>query len=147
MAFEIWNKHFGTMFDSQTLPSLIEGAQLRKAILSQLQDGYQYFFIEDGGKRIGYFAYQINNSKQELFLSKLYIYLDQRGKGVGKKVLNYLEDLCQKCGLNKITLSVYIKNTQSIAAYEKWGFLNLGLIRREFDNGLVFEDIKMKKHI
>jgi GNAT superfamily N-acetyltransferase len=147
MANEIWSKHFTTMFDSKTLSSLIEGAQSRRTILSQLQDGYQYFFIEHHGKRIGYFAYNMDLSKQELFLSKLYIYTDKRGKGIGKKVLNYLEKFCQSVGLNKITLTVYHKNIDSIRAYEKWGFTNLGLVRREFDNGLVFEDIQMEKHV
>jgi len=147
IAYEIWSNHFKSMFDSETLPKLIEVAQSKKAILSQVKDGYQYFFIIEREKYIGYFAYKINPSSDELFLSKIYIYSEQRGKGVGKMVLKHLEKLSQDAGIRKISLTVYHKNTNSIKAYEKWGFTNLGLIKREFDNGLIFEDIKMEKSV
>jgi len=145
MAHEIWNEYFKAMFDSETLSELVESAQSKKAILSQIEDGYQYFFIIENGKRMGYFAYKIDHSKDELFLSKIYIYSDKRGKGVGKKMLNHLERLAHDTGVNKIALTVYFKNTNSIKTYERWGFSNLGLIKRQFDNGLVFDDIKMEK--
>ena len=145
IAHEIWSDHFGPLFDIETLAKLIECVQSKKAILSQIEDGYQYFFIFEGENKLGYFAYKINLLRDELFLSKIYIYSEQRGKGIGKKVLNHLEKLSHDTGIRKITLTVYHKNTSSIKAYEKWGFLNLGLIKRQFDNGLVFEDVKMEK--
>ena len=83
LAHEIWRDHFKSMFDSEILTQVIEGVQSKKAILSQIEGGYRYFFIIQDDKRIGYFAYKIDHSKNELFLSKLYIYLNQRGKGVG----------------------------------------------------------------
>jgi len=147
MAHEIWSDHFKTMFDKETLPKLIEAAQSKKAILSQIEDGYQYFFIDQDDRKIGYFAYKIDQSKNELFLSKIYVYSGQRGKGVGKKVLNHLEKLSHDIGVSKIALTVNHKNTDSIKAYEKWGFSNLGLIKRQFENGLVVKDVKMEKFV
>ncbi|MDQ6972714.1 MAG: GNAT family N-acetyltransferase [Mariprofundaceae bacterium] len=147
MAHEIWSEYFGSIFDSGILPKLIEGAQSRRIILSQIKDGYQYFFIIHNGKRIGYFAYKLEHSKREMFLSKVYIYSTHRGEGVGKKVLRHLESLCHNSGMNKIVLTVYHGNKPSIKAYEHWGFSNLGLIKRHFDNGLEFQDIKMEKVI
>jgi ribosomal protein S18 acetylase RimI-like enzyme len=147
IAHEIWSDHFKTMFDSQTLPKLIEGAQSKEAILSQIEEGYQYFFIDQNDKKIGYFAYRIDQPKKELFLSKIYVYSDKRGKGVGKRVLDHLERLSRDAGISKIVLTVNHKNTDSIKAYEKWGFANLGLIKRQFKNGLVVKDIKMEKTV
>lgn len=147
MAHEIWNDHFKTMFDRESLPRLIEAAQSKRAILSQIEDGYQYFFINLDDKKIGYFAYKIDRSKNELFLSKIYVYSDQRGKGVGRKVLNHLEKLSHDAGVSKIVLTVNHQNTDSIKAYEKWGFANLGRIKRQFENGLIVEDIKMEKSV
>ncbi|MBN1831711.1 MAG: GNAT family N-acetyltransferase [Deltaproteobacteria bacterium] len=147
IAHEIWSDHFKTMFDSEALPRLIEGSQSKKAILSQIEDGYQYFFISQDDRKIGYFAYKIDHSKNELFLSKIYVYSDQRGKGVGRKVLNHLEKLSHDVGVGKIVLTVNHRNTNSIKAYEKWGFANLGRINRQFENGLVLEDIRMEKSL
>ena len=147
LAHEIWSDHFTSMFDSKTLTQVIEGVQSKKAILSQIEGGYHYFFIILHNKRIGYFAYKIDQSENELFLSKLYICSNQRGKGAGRKVLNHLENLCLDAGIGKIALTVYPKNTDSISIYEKWGFSNLGLIQRQLGNGLVFDDVKMEKSI
>lgn len=147
MAHEIWNDHFKTMFDRESLPRLIEGAQSKRAILSQIEDGYQYFFIIQDDREIGYFAYKIDQSKNEFFLSKIYLYSDQRGKGFGRKVLIHLERLSHDAGVSKIVLTVNHKNIDSIKAYEKWGFANLGLIKRQFDNGLIVEDLKMEKSL
>lgn len=147
IAHDIWSEHFNTMFDVEDLPKLIEGAQSKLAILSQIQDGYRYFFIDEEDIKIGYFAFKIDKQKNELFLSKIYIYSDQRGKGIGKKVLNHIEKVSKDAGIVKLVLTVHHKNTDSIGTYERWGFSNLGLIKRVFDNGLIVEDIKMEKAI
>ena len=117
IAHEIWSDHFGTMFDTETLRKLIESVQSKKAILSQIDNGYQYFFIIENEKPIGYFAYKIDHSRDQLFMSKIYIYSDQRGKGIGKNVLRHLEKLSHDAGISKISLTVYHKNTNSINAY------------------------------
>jgi len=145
MAYSIWNEHFSSMFDSQTLAELIEVVQSEKAVIKQIADYYQYFFINKDNKRIGYFAYKIEQDSGELLLSKIYIQAAQRGDGLGRKVLQYLEDLCCECNLSKIALTVYHKNINSINAYEKGGFLKQGMINKKFGNGLVFKDIKMEK--
>ena len=135
------------MFDRQNLAKLIEGAQSKRAIKNQLIDGYHYFSIEKNKDRIGYFAYQKDQDNNSVFLSKLYLHENQRGKGIGRKVLQHLEKLCRDHDINKLVLTVYHKNINSIMVYEKWGFLNLGLIKRSFEDGFVFEDIKMEKPV
>ena len=45
LAHEIWGDHFKSIFDSKTLAQVIEGVQSKKAILSQIEGAYRYFFI------------------------------------------------------------------------------------------------------
>jgi len=145
MAHEIWSEYFGTLFDSETLPKVIEAAQSRRVILSHMKHGHHYFFIMHDGEKTGYFAYNIDHANDELFLSKLYIYANHRGQGAGKKVLGHLETLCHNIGISKIVLTVYHGNKDAITAYEHCGFSSLGPIKRDFGNGLEFQDIKMEK--
>lgn len=147
MAKSIWSEHFRDLFDADTLPKLIESAQSLQAITTQIEDSYQYFFILEGEELGGYFAYRIDEDKRDLFLSKLYLYPSQRRKGLGRKVLLHLEDLCRKSGLQTLSLTVFHKNESAIRAYEKWGFNNVGLVRRDFADDLVFEDYKMIKNL
>jgi len=39
MAHEIWSEYFGSLFDSETLPKVIEAAQSRRVILSHMKHG------------------------------------------------------------------------------------------------------------
>lgn len=47
---------------------------------------------------------------------------DMRGKGVGKKLMDTLFDLCVNDGIEEISLGVYNKNTIAYNFYEKYGF-------------------------
>jgi len=145
IAYEIWSTHFADMFDAETLAKLIEGVQSKAAISIELKNAYKYFLIKEKGQYIGYFAYKIIPEEKELFLNKLYIYSAERGHGVGRQVLKYLEGVCRKSALDNISLTVFHKNINSVKAYEKWGFENLGLIKKIFSKDLIFDDYKMRK--
>jgi len=147
IAYEIWSTHFSSMFDAEILPKLIEGVQSKSAILKDINKGYKYFFIFNDDKILGYFAYKILHQENELFLNKLYIYSEHRGKGLGKKVLIFLENICKESGIDSISLTVFHKNTNSIKAYENWGFNNLGLIKKIFSKDLIFDDYRMLKTV
>ena len=147
MASEIWAGYFKEFFDSETLPKLVEAAQSKKVILEQMENGFEYFFINENNQTIGYFAYEVDSTNSLLFLQKLYLYAEHRRKGIGRSVLAHLEKLCARMHLNKLTLTVYHGNVNAIRAYEKWGFDNSGFIERDFGNGLVFKDCKMEKPV
>ena len=147
IAYEIWNHHFGQYFDNDTLAKLIDGVQSKTAILKDLDNNYKYFFINENDIPVGYFAYKILDEENELFLNKLYIYSSQRGKGVGRKVLMHLEETCRASDVKSISLTVFSGNTNLVKAYEKWGFENLGLIKKVFSEDLVFDDFKMRKKV
>lgn len=146
LAKDIWQSHFGAMIEPEILEYLINSLQSKQAILNQIQEGYLYYFIQDKGFQSGYFAYKLAEAKKELFLSKIYIIASQRGKGLGKQVIKYLEEVCKDNKLSKITLTVFSKNQSAIKAYERLGFNNLGLIERDFGNGIKFDDYKMEKY-
>lgn len=147
MANDIWGGYFKAFFDNATLTKLIEAAQSKNVILDQIENGFEYYFIKESNETVGYFAYEIDAASRLLFLQKLYLYREHRRKGIGKSVLEHLESLCARMHLNKLTLTVYHGNENAIKAYEKWGFENLGLIKRNFGNGLVFKDCKMEKSV
>ena len=99
--------------------------------------------MDDG--YIGYAAVQ--PKEDELFLSKLYIKASQRGRGYGRKVVEFLEGMARNKGLDKITLTVNKNNLDTIKAYEKFGFENLGPVVMDIGGGFVMDDYKMAKQI
>jgi len=57
-----------------------------------------------------------------LKLEMLVVSPEARGKGIGKKMLDYLVDLAQKEGFKKITLEVIDSNEKAKHLYEKMGY-------------------------
>ena len=143
LAFEIWNQHFIPIIGKAQVDYMVEKFQSKRAISEQIANGYSYYLLEVDGDYVGYTG--IYPKEDELFLSKLYIRACQRGKGFGRNAIEFLEDLAGEKGLSRITLTVNKNNTDSIKAYWKLGFANLGVFVQDIGNGFVMDDYKMEK--
>jgi len=87
----------------------------------------------------------VQSKGEELFLSKIYIEASKRGKGLGKKAIQFLENLAANHKLGEISLTVNKNNIKTIKAYEKMGFKNLGPVIQNIGNGFIMDDFKMGK--
>ena len=61
-------------------------------------------------------------------------YITIRGKGIGGEMLETLIDLCSDMNLKTFTLEVNVENTPAIKLYEKFGFKNLGIRKKYYNN-------------
>jgi RimJ/RimL family protein N-acetyltransferase len=145
LAIEIWHEHYEPIIGKQQVDYMVDKFQSKAAMQEQIKNGYIYYLVEEEGRKIGYIG--IQPKEDELFLSKLYIKSSERGKGFGKKAVQFIGDLAREKKLKKITLTVNKGNVKSIAAYEKMGFRNLGSIVMDIGNGFIMDDFKMEKII
>jgi len=145
LAYEIWNEHFTPIIGKAQVDYMLEKFQSIKAISGQIEQCFQYYLIKTDEDYIGYTGVQ--PKEDELFLSKLYITASQRGKGYGRKIVQFLEGMARDKGLNTITLTVNKNNLDTIKAYEKFGFENLGPVVQDIGGGFVMDDYRMAKQI
>ena len=145
LACEIWNQHFTPVIGKAQVDYMVEKFQSKKAIFGQMEEGYSYYLIKADGNYVGYTG--ICPKEDELFLSKLYVRASQRGKGYGRRAVEFIEGLAREKGLGKITLTVDKNTTDSIKAYEKFGFTNLGAFVQDVGNGFVMDDFRMEKAV
>ena len=145
LADEIWNQHFIPIIGKAQVDYMLEKYQSKKAVLEQIKKGFLYYLIKTDNGYIGYFG--VLQKKETLFLSKFYIKLSERGKGVGKKIILFLENFAKENRLHSIILTVNKYNTGSIKAYEKMGFKNVESIVQDIGNGYIMDDYKMDKNL
>jgi len=145
LAYEIWNEHFTPIIGKAQVDYMLEKFQSVKAISGQIAQGFQYYLIRTDEGYIGYTGVQ--PKEDELFLSKLYITSSQRGKSYGRKVVQFLEGMARDKGLNRITLTVNKNNLDTIKAYERFGFENLGPVVQDIGGGFVMDDYRLAKQI
>lgn len=148
MAKEIWNQHYVTIIGKEQVDYMIKFFQNKETIEKQIfKESYLYYIIQDENQNAGYFAIVPNNEKKEMFLSKIYIYLNFRGKGLSKEVINYIESVCKRDLLKRIYLTVNKYNLNTIEVYKKLGFKIIDSAVFDIGNGFVMDDYVMEKII
>lgn len=85
--------------------------------------------------------------KDRVFLSKLYIAKEARGKGLASKAFAFLTELASSNKKQAIWLTVNRYNSGSIAVYEKKGFVKVREQVLDIGNGYVMDDYVMEMAI
>jgi len=143
LANSIWNEHYKPIIGLEQVTYMVEKFQSVEAISSQIkEDGFEYYRIDHAFEPSGYIG--IKRAGDELFLSKFYILKSRRGKGLGKRGKDFIIERAKAVGAKCISLTVNKGNINSIKAYEKMGFKNLGPVVADIGNGYIMDDYMMK---
>ena len=146
LASEIWHEYWPVILSLEQIDYMIEKFQSFNAIKSQItEERYIYNILEDNGNFIGYFG--VCPKDNYLFLSKLYIRKDFRELGCGKQAFNKIKQLAMQFNKQSIQLTVNKNNTNTIKAYEKWGFKTIDSVVTDIGGGFVMDDYIMEYYL
>ena len=70
----------------------------------------------------------------EATLNNIVVKKDYRGRGLGGELLESLIDICSDLNLKTLTLEVNTSNEPAIRLYKKFGFKNLGIRKKYYNN-------------
>ncbi len=143
LANEIWREYYVPILGKTHVEYMLDKFQSQEYIKTGINDGMQYYLLAFESEYIGYFA--ISADLTDLFLSKFYIKAKYRGKGHGKQIMTFIEDVAKKEKLQKIYLRVNKKNTKSMSLYTKFGFNISETLVTDIGGGYFMDDYKMEK--
>ena len=143
LASKIWTEHYTKIIGISQVEYMLNEFQSEVAIDGQSVEGFQYFIAYYDKIPVGYLSFI--KKEDSLFLSKIYVLSLKRGKGVGKTMMEFLQQKAVDMHLKSISLTVNKNNTDSIKAYEKMGFANIESIVIDIGGGFVMDDFKMLK--
>ena len=143
IADTTWREHYIPIIGIQQVEYMLNKFQSAIAIEKQVGESYEYYLINFDSVDVGYIS--IKKEANTLFLSKIYVLSNYRGKKIGKAGLQFVESKANDYKLGSITLTVNKNNTNSIAAYQKLGFKKQEAIVMDIGNGFVMDDYKMVK--
>lgn len=148
LAHEIWHEHYVRVIGRDQVDYMLEKFQSVGAIGDALARKHEYFLVCDAGQRaVGYVGIAPDADESELQISKIYIQKQLRGRGLGKESLLFIEDICRQRGITKIWLTVNRNNSDSIAWYERMGFMNAGPTVKDIGGGFMMDDFIMEKKV
>ena len=137
MATAIVREHFDPIIGKEQNDYMIQKFQTADAIKEQLEHGYQYYFVSDEKRRIGFLAFYPRENA--MYLSKLYLYKDERGKGYSRQMLDFVIRNARNICLTSIELNVN-RNNSAIYAYEKLGFKVIRAEKNDIGAGFFMDD-------
>lgn len=146
LASCVWHEYFPCILTEEQIDYMVEKFQSLPAMTDQVENqGYEYYFLCDGGEPVGYMGIQPQEDK--LFLSKLYLTKENRGKGYSSQAFSFLEEYSLKNGKKAIWLTVNKYNDHTIDVYRHRGFQTVRSQVSDIGNGYVMDDYVMEKEI
>lgn len=146
IADEIWHEYFPCIISEGQIDYMVEKFCSFEAMKENIaKESYSYYFIKRGGEDIGYTAAKPDGDR--LFLSKIYLKKEERGKKYSRRVIEFYEELSRESGLRAMWLTVNKHNGSTIAAYKAMGFEIIGEGVADIGNGYVMDDYFMEKPV
>lgn len=145
LASEIWHEHFTPIIGEQQVDYMLDKFQSEHAISEQIHEGYSYFALMNNDQQIGYTG--IKTEPDCLFLSKLYIRKDFRGRGYSKVMLDQIEKEAKQNNKSIIRLTCNKNNANSLAVYKKLGFQIVRQEKTDIGNGFYMDDYILEKRL
>jgi GNAT superfamily N-acetyltransferase len=100
--------------------------------------------VRDGAEPIGYFSYA-RQTNGEMKLEQLYLLAERRGGGLGRRMLEHVEEHARALGCTVVMLTVAKRNTQALRMYEHSGFVVREAAVFDIGAGFVMDDYVLTK--
>ena len=139
LAKEIWNQHFVPLIGQGQVDYMLEHFQSESAMAKQIESGYEYYQFMLDKTAIGYFAI-CPEEDNTLFLSKLYLKQECRGRGYARQAFEYIKDIATSNGNTMVWLTVNKHNDNTISVYKKFGMKIIRSQVTDIGNGYVMDD-------
>lgn len=140
LAEKIWNECFTDIISKGQIEYMVEKFQSYSAMKEQVKNqGYRYFEVLENGEICGYFAIKPENDSR-LFLSKLYLEKNSRGKGISSEMFARVFSEAEKCGKKSVYLTVNKYNDRAVEVYRHKGFKLADSVVTDIGNGYVMDD-------
>lgn len=168
VASEIWHEYWPERIGAAQTDYMVEMFHSVDAMKHDMAEhGYQYWFLVDEGREVGYIAGCIQRLSgdaeadawmrhgtvvdarwpERFFISKVYLYASERGKHYSSQAMVFFEQLCRREGLPAMYLTVNRDNELAIRAYHGNGFISVEDVDAEIGEGFVMYDHIMVKEI
>jgi diamine N-acetyltransferase len=144
IAREIWYEYYVPLIGRPQVEYMVDKFQTSAAIVEQIGSGYEYFLVHYGSQRTGYLAIRAEPQEQRMFISKFYLHGSTRGRGTGRRCMEFIEQLATQRGLLLLWLTVN-KANPSVKVYQRLGFRIAADIEIDIGGGFVMDDFRMEK--
>jgi len=144
LAYKIWPDAYSEILSDAQLDYMLTNFYALSALEEQLAQGHIFLLAEEEGVFYGFAAYELNcKNSQKTKLHKIYVMPNTQGKGIGKLLLNEVENKARKAQNTHLFLNVN-KYNKAQSFYQKQNFKIILEEVIPIGNGYVMDDYVME---
>ncbi|MDW9382335.1 GNAT family N-acetyltransferase [Chryseobacterium sp. JV558] len=146
LARRSWENAYADILSKEQMEFMLSEMYSETEILNHLQSShYHYYLIQDENSDSyeGFIGYEHNYEEKTTKLHRIYLVPESKGKGFGKKALQFLNEKVSENGNERIILNVN-KNNSARNFYESQGYKVYGEGVFDIGNGFIMDDYLME---
>ena len=141
---EIVPETYAPYFPREWAGYLVESGHTASAFAAQVAEGYRHYRVEVDGALAGYFALH-ERADGRMILTHLYLRPESRGQGLGRQVMEFVDQAAVESCVPAIELVVLRANDGAVNFYRRHGFVIDREILTPIGPGAELEDYIMTK--
>jgi GNAT superfamily N-acetyltransferase len=147
LAKAIWPDTYGAILSKEQLEFMMEMMYSLDSLENQLKNNNVFLLVKEENEFLGFASYELNfNNSNKTKIHKLYILPSIQGKGVGKNLIFYIQEIAKKGNNSALILNVN-KYNKAKDFYLHNQFEITDSLVVDIGNGYVMDDFVMEKKI
>ncbi|PZX94533.1 GNAT family N-acetyltransferase [Flavobacterium aquariorum] len=148
IAHQTWPIAYGEILSQAQLDYMLNAFYNEETLKDSVANkGHHFIIAKEGEETLGFASYEHNyNQKQQTKIHKIYILPKTQGKGIGKKLIDFIEKVAKENDSNVLSLNVNRFN-KALHFYQKLGFEIIEEVNIELDHGYLMEDYVLEKQV
>ncbi|MCY0967571.1 GNAT family N-acetyltransferase [Chryseobacterium wangxinyae] len=149
LAKRSWENAYAEILSREQMKYMLENMYSETEISLHLKNpNYHYYLVFDEVLNLfdGFLGYENHYENQTTKLHRIYLVPESKGKGLGKKTLEFLNEKVKKSGDSRIILNVNKYNSAK-NFYKSQGFEIYKETVIDVGNGFVMDDFLMEKSV
>ena len=147
LARRSWENAYAEILSQEQMNYMLETMYSEAEIKSHLQNpNYHYYLVFDENTNVydGFIGFENHYEENTTKLHRIYLVPESKGKGLGKKTLEFLNEKVRESGDERIILNVNKYNSAQ-KFYESQGYKVYDKGVFDIGNGFVMDDFLMEK--
>jgi len=148
IAYQTWPLAYGEILSKEQLDYMLGAFYNDETIKdSIINKENQFILAKENENVLGFASFEHHyDQKQQTKIHKIYILPQTQGKGIGKKLIDFIAIAAKENGSTSLLLNVNRFN-KALFFYQKLGFEIISEIDIEIGNGYLMEDYVLEKQL
>lgn len=143
LAFAIWPATYKSILSADQIAYMLDKMYKEAALKSQFQDNHKFLIAYRSNKPVAFAGYS-QKENQKWYLNKIYVLEEEKGKGIGKMLIEYIIAELKANNFHCLVLNVNRYN-KAKEFYEHLGFKVISEEDIPIGNGYYMNDYVLEK--